>query len=283
MSSSRNKHGLTRNIPSDIKRAVRQRCGFGCVSCGKGIVQYDHFSPEFADATDHFAEGITLLCGACHDEKKHGLLTNDQVAKMNARPYCLRNGSAFGSFRLTGDQPIVLLGTTEFRNCKVILEVAGERVIWFTKPETENEGLQLNARIRDDAGNVVFEVLKNEWTVGDDVWDMDTSGNGIVVRSRPRQFELILRFLPPETIKVERLRLRNKTTTVRIEKDGSIVDEYENRFVECAAMNCYTGIRFKAPGNIQFGCGRPKWMDFWSRLWITTAIVPASTLGSKRA
>jgi hypothetical protein len=283
MTSSRNKYGLSRNIPSDIKRTVRQRCGFGCVSCGKGIVQYDHFSPEFADATLHLAEGITLLCGACHDEKKHGLLTNGQVEKMNAEPYCLQNGSAFGSFRLTGDQPIVLLGTTEFRNCKVILEVAGERVIWFTKPETEKEGLQLNARIRDDAGNVVFEVLKNEWTVGGDVWDMDTSGNGIVVRSRPRQFELILRFLPPETIKVERLRLRNKRTTVRIEKDGSIVDEYENRFVGCAATNCYTGIRFKAPGNIQFGCGRPSWMDFWVRLWITTAIVPAGTLGSKRA
>lgn len=283
MSSSRNKHGLTRNIPADIKRKVRQRCGFGCVSCGKGIVQYDHFSPEFADATDHLAEGITLLCGACHDEKKHSLLTNYQVAEMNAEPFCLKNGSAFGSFRLTGDQPIVLLGTTEFRNCKVILEVAGERVIWFTKPEAEGEGLQLNARIRDETGNIVFEVLKNEWTVGDGVWDMDTSGNGIVIRSKPRQFELVLRFLPPETIKVERLRLRNKGTTVRIEKDGSIVDENENRFAGNAASNYYTGIRFRAAGNIEFGCGRPRWLDLWIRLRNTTAIIPVGTLGSNRS
>lgn len=283
MSSPENKHGLSRNIPSDIKRAVRQRCGFGCVICGKGIVQYDHFSPEFADATEHRAEGITLLCGNCHDKKNRRLLTNDQVARMNAKPYCLQNGTAFERFHLSGDQPIVLLGTTEFRDCKVILEVAGERVIWFTKPEAEEEGLQLNARIRDETGKIVFEVLKNEWKVGDGVWDMDTSGNGIVIRSRPRKFELILRFLPPETIKVERLRLRNKTTTVRIEKDGSIVDENKNRFVGCAAANCHTGIRFNAPGNIEFGCARPNWMDTWVRLRNTTAIVPVGRLGSKRA
>lgn len=29
-----NKYGLTRDIPEDVKRKVRKRCGFGCVICG---------------------------------------------------------------------------------------------------------------------------------------------------------------------------------------------------------------------------------------------------------
>lgn len=30
-----NKQGISRDIPDPIKRDVRQRCGFGCVICGK--------------------------------------------------------------------------------------------------------------------------------------------------------------------------------------------------------------------------------------------------------
>jgi hypothetical protein len=42
-----NKYGWPRDIPDDIKRFVRQKDGFGCVHCGRGIYQYDHFDPEF--------------------------------------------------------------------------------------------------------------------------------------------------------------------------------------------------------------------------------------------
>ena len=48
-------------ISLPTKRAVRQRCGFGCVLCGKPIYQYDHmhgYTLENADDPD----AITLLC-----------------------------------------------------------------------------------------------------------------------------------------------------------------------------------------------------------------------------
>lgn len=273
-----NRFGLSRRIPDPVKMAVRQRCGFGCVSCGHGIIQYDHFDPEYVDATEHNVDGITLLCGSCHDEKNHGLLSNSQVATMNADPYCKKNGSAFGKFRLTGNNPVVLLGTSEFRQCRVILEVAGEKVLWFTKPDDPAEGFHLNARIRDDTGTVVFEIKKNEWIVGDELWDVSTSGNGIVIRSRARKYSLILRFLPPETIKIERAKISHNGTTVEITKDGRIVDAYMNQISGCSATNCYTGIKFKAPGNISFGCGRDNSIDFIVRLRLTTTLVPVANL-----
>tara|TARA_R110002050_G_scaffold8446_2_gene31340 strand:+ start:762 stop:1616 length:855 start_codon:yes stop_codon:yes gene_type:complete len=280
MKNKLNQHGLSRPIPPAVKLEVRQRCGFGCVSCGRGIIQYDHFDPEYADAMEHNAKGITLLCGSCHDEKKHGLLTNAQVAKMDADPYCMRNENAFGAFRLTGDQPIVLLGNSEFRQCKIILEVAGEKVIWFTKPRQADEGFYLNARIRDETGKVILEIRENEWIIGDDLWDVNTSGNGIVIRSRARNHSLILRFLPPETVKIERVSIAHKGVSVRIEKDGRIIDANNNTFSNCAASNCHTGIRFRAAGSIAFGCGRPRSLNTWIRLRLSSALVPVKTLAS---
>ncbi|GAH43227.1 unnamed protein product, partial [marine sediment metagenome] len=51
--SSTNQYGLSRYIPLEIKRAVRQKCGFGCVVCGSTIYQYHHFDPPFNEAKQH--------------------------------------------------------------------------------------------------------------------------------------------------------------------------------------------------------------------------------------
>ena len=92
----KNKAGLSRTIPNGTKRLVRQRCGFGCVICGNAIIQYEHFNPEFENATKHDSNGITLLCGYCHDLKTRGFLSVDSVIAANKNPYCLqKNNSKF--------------------------------------------------------------------------------------------------------------------------------------------------------------------------------------------
>ena len=50
-----------RNIPAEIKRQVRQRCGFGCIICGLPIYEYEHME-EWAKVKRHRTEEITLLC-----------------------------------------------------------------------------------------------------------------------------------------------------------------------------------------------------------------------------
>ena len=44
----KNKYGLGRYIESDTRRLIRKRCGFGCVICGIGFFDYEHFDPDFA-------------------------------------------------------------------------------------------------------------------------------------------------------------------------------------------------------------------------------------------
>ncbi|MEH2485180.1 Abi-alpha family protein [Bradyrhizobium sp. AZCC 2230] len=81
-----NRHGLSRNIPADVKRTVRQRDGFGCVVCGKAIYDYEHFDPEFADATQHDPAGIVLLCISCHGKKTRGFLSKQTIAAARQSP-----------------------------------------------------------------------------------------------------------------------------------------------------------------------------------------------------
>jgi hypothetical protein len=59
---------LPRAIPEPVKREVRQRCGFGCVICGKPLYDYDH-KLGFSKVRRHVAEQITLLCPTHHADE----------------------------------------------------------------------------------------------------------------------------------------------------------------------------------------------------------------------
>jgi HNH endonuclease len=75
----RNRHGLTRDIPEPVKRAVRQACGFGCVVCGASIIEYEHVDPGFADAREHGPANLTLLCPQCHSKVTTGIWSKEKI------------------------------------------------------------------------------------------------------------------------------------------------------------------------------------------------------------
>jgi hypothetical protein len=117
-----NAHGLSRDIPDPIKREVRQRCGFGCVNCGRAVYQYEHLDPEFVDATLHDPKHIVLLCGWCHDLVTRGLLSKDSVKEKAENPKCKESGFSFGPFDI---------GNNEWRSPTTNwdVEVVGQRII----------------------------------------------------------------------------------------------------------------------------------------------------------
>src|SRR4051794_32123878 len=78
-------------MPADIKRAVRQRCGYGCVRCGLPLYDYDHLE-GYANLPRHVASELTLLCPNCHDQKTKGLLPNEAVRRANDDPLNRRTG-----------------------------------------------------------------------------------------------------------------------------------------------------------------------------------------------
>jgi hypothetical protein len=160
---TKNRFGLTRPIPADVKRQVRQRCGYGCVICAKAPYDYDHFDPEFKDAQSHDADGITLLCAEHHDLKKRSLLTNAQVASCNAAPKAQAVGHAFGRYiTIGGTVPKFVLGSSYAHNTPVLLEVNGEPVIWASPPIEPGAPFSFNAVLRDEHGRTILEIRYNE-------------------------------------------------------------------------------------------------------------------------
>lgn len=87
-----NKFGLRRRIGEDIKREVRRRCGYGCVICGEAFFDYDHFDPEYVDATEHNPDGIALLCDKHQRAKTAGRLSEASYLAAIEDPFALRQG-----------------------------------------------------------------------------------------------------------------------------------------------------------------------------------------------
>ena len=60
-----NQHGLSRNIPAEVRRVLRAEAGFGCVKCGRAFAEYEHIEPEFASAREHAPKDMALCERTC--------------------------------------------------------------------------------------------------------------------------------------------------------------------------------------------------------------------------
>lgn len=173
-------------IPEAIKRAVRRRCGFGCVICGLPVFQYDHMV-EYSEVRAHEAENITLLCLAHHGEKSSKRLPRQRVFDANARPFNL-------SADLTGGHPLSCfygnefsfgLGTNRFRSANVDGSARGASFYIDGGPllsaRVEESEILVRAVFRDLDNKVVLIIRDNELKVAVGVWDVLLKGNRMTI------------------------------------------------------------------------------------------------------
>ncbi len=156
--TARNQHGLSRNIPDPVARAVRQRCGFGCVVCGNAVYQYHHFSPSFAEARTHEACGITLLCGRCHQD---GSITEQTVLLANAAPRCRQQGYTSNLIQSIVRPLSVILGPRRINAETMILDESTV-LVGMSPAETRGSPLRLDASLTGDDGSEILRIVKNE-------------------------------------------------------------------------------------------------------------------------
>ncbi len=82
---------VSRYIPEETKRKVRQKCGYCCIICGLMPTQYHHIV-QFTEIDAHRVADIVLLCNRCHEEVTQDRLCNDEIRKHQRRPYALVHG-----------------------------------------------------------------------------------------------------------------------------------------------------------------------------------------------
>ncbi len=243
----RNKFGLGRTIPSSIKREVRQRCGFGCVRCGLSLYDYEHFDPDFKDATEHNPEGITLLCMQCNQKRNRKVLSVESVRTANDAPKCLEQGFANEAFDF-GSEPIeVVFAGVTFTNCTHLIRVAGIPILSVANPENVGEPYKLSGRFSDDGGEVTLKIEENIWSVGADNWDVECEGPKITIRRGPGDIVLVLKSEPPKRLVIERLNIefegiyfRGNNNLLEISKDEKNWSQWQG----CGMANLFIGMEF---------------------------------------
>lgn len=247
-----NRFGLSRSIPADVKREVRQRCGFGCVICGLGFYDYEHFAPDYADASEHRAEGITLLCPRCNQRRARGTLSRETVAAADRDPACLRNGFTRESLDVSPDRLALRFASATFVNCKTAIEINGFPILEIVRPDHAGEPLQLSGLFCDPQGRVTLRIRNNEWRAYSDLWDVECVGPRIVVRTARGEIALVLRTDPPELLVVERIDMGFEKCLIRGDERGMQFSldggQAWESIRDCYMENCRVGISLANDG-----------------------------------
>jgi len=229
--SNVNKHGLSRHIPSEIRRTIRQGCGFGCVICGAALYQYEHINPEFQDAVAHDPARMALLCAQCHDKVTRRRLSKESVDAARKNPKCLQQGYT-RDFLACGDNGEILLnlGPIVTIGCKRILRILGDDVLWVNPPEVPGGPARLNAMFQNAGGEAICEIVDNEIRVRKTNWDVEIVGPELTIRNGAGDIALVFRSEAGHSMRIERLRMRHRSVEVLIQKDGLLEFGASNTF-----------------------------------------------------
>lgn len=181
-----NKHGLPRNIPSNIKYQVRIKSGFGCVICGNGIIEYEHIEPEYKDAFSHDPNGITLLCPTCHAKKTRGFLSKETIKRAMLRPKALQRGFTKEVLDIGDGFPKVRFAGSTFQKCTIPIRISGIPIFQIKPPETINSPFRLSAIFFDSNGFISMQIEENEWIAYTTNWDIEAIGGKLIIRNEKK-------------------------------------------------------------------------------------------------
>lgn len=195
----KSRFGLSRDIPTEVRRRVRRRCGFGCVICGSAIVTYEHFDPPFRDAKAHRPEGITLLCGTHQLESSKGLLSKESISLANAKPICHQRGFAAQTLDLGNARPTLLLGGTDFSHCGPGVAFNDRWLFRIRPPEPHSSRWRLSAVFHSSDGTVASEIRDNELLVPAGPFEIEQTGRRLRVRDGS-EVVLDLEVIPPNQL-----------------------------------------------------------------------------------
>lgn len=234
-------------IPAPIKRAVRQRCGFGCVLCGLPIYDYEHMV-EWAATQRHVADEITLLCPTHHAEKTRGLLPVERVHAANEAPVNLRTGATTPwTLHYDGSRCEVIIGGNQFSattidgdQVLVPLMIDGEPLILF---RVEDGHLLLSLSVYDELNQLVLRIEDNELVlVVGAAWDFEFAASRLIIRNAPRAIRIDVAFEPPARVIVHRGCFMRNGLCVVVEPDGFSVPNVGAYFRNCGMNGVSAGI-----------------------------------------
>jgi hypothetical protein len=236
----------SRNIPLPIQREVRKRCGFGCVICGLPLYEYDHIW-GWADAKEHVAEEITLLCDQHHREKTSGLLPVETVTEANNNPHNRRSGvSKPYALHFSGSECEISIGGNRFTAQDqgygtLITPIVVDQIPLIAFALGDGH-LLLNLLVFDEFNDLVLAIGGNQLQYSTRPWDIQLTGHNLVIREASRKFLIDIFFDPPNGVRLERGRFLLNGVELLIRPDYVAVANLGGRIMGSVGINCQVGI-----------------------------------------
>ncbi|WP_186251663.1 hypothetical protein [Burkholderia gladioli] len=203
----KNKYGLSRYVPVDVRRVVRKRCGFGCVICGLAYYDFEHFDPDFSEAREHNPDGMTLLCSQCNQKRARGRLSVETVARANANPKCLEQGYSNEVFDFHSDPIEIRVGGAIFYNCWDLIVINNRPILSIRPPVGAGAPMRLSGVFCGANQKVSLKINSNEFELNSDNWDVDCTGGKITIESDESGVSLVVRMLPPAGLVIEKIEM----------------------------------------------------------------------------
>lgn len=200
----KNKHGLSRIIPNELKYAIRRDAYFGCVHCGIAIGVYEHIDPEFADAKLHDPAKMTFLCDTQNQRKERGYLSKETIWSWKSDPWGKKNGHVHDSFDVDSKKFSIWIGGNKIENFEKIISIGDVCLLSVKPPEEKGAPFRLSAIFHDNQNNRILEIIDNEWKARSDVFDLICTNGKIGLRQNGNFILKIISF-PPNQIVIEGL------------------------------------------------------------------------------
>ncbi|HVL23463.1 MAG TPA: hypothetical protein VM450_05225, partial [Thermomicrobiales bacterium] len=221
----------SRDIPDQVKREARQRCGFGCVVCGTPLYEYEHML-GFANVRRHRPDEITLLCDRHHRERTAGLLPVEAVIKANGAPYNLRAGASKPyDLHYSGSECEAIIGGNRFTTSDagegtvmIPVSVDGRPLIYFV---LSNGHILLNVDVCDQRNRQMLLIHNNELVYSTSPWDIELVGRRLVVREALGRFLIDMVFEVPNKIVIERGKLFFNGVQILIRRNHILIENNE--------------------------------------------------------
>lgn len=234
------------SISLPMQRAIRQRCGFGCVICGFPLYDYEHIN-DWAVVKEHREEDITLLCDQHHREKTSKLLPVAVVREANASPHNLREGvSKPYTFHYSGDEAQVVVGgnrfSTKYRGYGtsiVAIQIDRIPMVGFV---LDGQQLLLNLVLFNECNELVLHIKNNTMVFRADSYDVRFVGRTLTVNEGDRRIHIEIVFETPNVIRIERGRLMANGIEILVRKDRVLLMNTAFLISGCEAVDAPAGL-----------------------------------------
>ena len=88
-----------------------------------------------------------------------------------------------------------------------LIRVDEEYILSIEPPERQGEPYRISAKFYDDNGNLLFQIVRNEWIGLASNWDIECVGRRITIKKKPREISLQIACTPPQGIVIEKLNM----------------------------------------------------------------------------